>query len=177
MKAKTGAGPSTQTRPSCHKQPPRERMCPMPHFSLEWLRSLWIPGTLVSWVRLRNVAIKEGWGFPWGYDRQVPKKAQMPPPAHTSGRAREAVQGRTLMPDTGQGLAIELAPVLAASDPTAHLPAHTFKWETRSDPAERKIGGPLSLMRDYLSQSVKKSTRKSNMPHQTTTELSPKRSR
>lgn len=87
MKAKTEAGPSMQRRPSSHKQPPGEGARPMPHFSQEWLRSLWIPGTLVSWVRLRNVVIKEDWGSPWGYDRQVPKKAQTPP-AHQGGPGR-----------------------------------------------------------------------------------------
>lgn len=81
------------------------------------------------------------------------------------------------MPDTRPGLARELAPVLAASDPTAQLPVHTFKWETHSDLAERKTGGPFSLMRDYLSQALRESTGKSNMPHQIPTELSPKRSR
>lgn len=133
MKEKTGAELSMQTRPSSHKQPPREGTRTMPHFSQEWPRSLWILGTLVSWVRLWNVVIKDDWGSTWGYNRQVPKTAQVPPGTHTSGRARAAVQGRLLVPNTGHWPAMELALVLAASVPTAQLPVDTFKWETHSD--------------------------------------------
>lgn len=105
----------------------------MPHFTQEWLRSLWILGILVSWVRLWNVVIKDDQGRTWGYNRQVPKTAQVPPGIHTSGRARTAVQGRLLMPSAGHWPAMELAPVLAASDPTAQLPVDTFKWKIHSD--------------------------------------------